>query len=167
MNCPYIQAGKCTLGVFQVVRSRTGGERGRKGKPVDKVGWANILSGRLLGWEGFRHQRGLPCTVGGAGMANDDSSSWGQHFSSATSSVLILHLVAKTLFWAWLCDGANPLPWSWSPEAACMWFLGGPAEARGFWVPVSLGRQKVLLSVLCEIDLYPLLASLKKGKKNF
>lgn len=26
MNCPNIQAGKCTLGVFQVVRSRTGRE---------------------------------------------------------------------------------------------------------------------------------------------
>ena len=49
MNCPYIQAGKCTLGVFQVVRSRTGGERGRKGKPVDKGGWASVLSGRCWG----------------------------------------------------------------------------------------------------------------------
>ena len=67
MNCPYIQAGKCTLVVFQVVRSRTGGERGLKGKPVDKGGWASVLRGRLLGWEGFRHQRGLPCTVGRAG----------------------------------------------------------------------------------------------------
>lgn len=164
MNCSNIQAGKCMLGVFWVVKSWTGGERGWKGKPMDKRGWASVLRDRLSGWEDFRHQWGLPCTVGEADwrVANDDSNSRSQQFSYAAPSVLILHLVVRTLLWAWLCDGANPLPWSWSPEAARVWFLSGPAEASRFWVPVSLGRQKVLFSVLCELDLYPLLASLKK-----
>lgn len=48
MNYLYIQAGKCTLVVFQVVRAGQV-ERGRKGKPVDKGGWASVLRGRLLG----------------------------------------------------------------------------------------------------------------------
>ena len=85
-----------------MVKRQTGGERGRKGKPMDKGGWTTVLRGHLSGWEDFRHQRGLPCTVGEADwrVANDDSNSRGQQFSSAAPSILILHLVVRTLLWA-------------------------------------------------------------------
>ena len=56
----------------------------------------------VVGVGGFQAPEGTPLHSRRSWLASmaNDSSSRGQQFGSATPSVLIPHLVAKTLFWA-------------------------------------------------------------------